>query len=172
MPAYGVAADSLTDQVRADLAGRLPEYMLPAALVPMTALPLNGNGKVDRTALPTPTWTDSRVERVAPRDPLEQLLAGIWQEVLHVEGIGVHDDFFRLGGHSLLGAQALSRIGAALETEVPIRILFEAPTIDAMARALRSTEETAGQTDAVAALRMEAADLSDAELRALLDGPE
>lgn len=172
VPVHGVDPDSLADQVRADLAGRLPEYMLPAALVPLTALPLNDNGKVDRNALPTPQWTDPRAERVAPRDPLEQLLAGIWQEVLHVEGIGVHDDFFRLGGHSLLGAQALSRIGAALETEVPIRILFEAPTIEAMARALRSTEEVAGQTDAIAALRVEVADLSDEELRALLGGQE
>ncbi|WP_025619579.1 non-ribosomal peptide synthetase [Salinispora cortesiana] len=172
VPESGAAPDSLADQVRSDLAGRLPEYMLPAALVPMTALPLNGNGKVDRNALPVPTWTDPRVERVAPRDALEQVLAGIWQEVLQVERIGVHDDFFRLGGHSLLGAQALSRIGAALETEVPIRILFEAPTIDAMARALRSTEEVAGRTDAVAALRTEVADLSDEELRTLLGGPE
>ncbi|SCL14534.1 amino acid adenylation domain-containing protein [Micromonospora nigra] len=170
VPVPGVDPDSLADRVRPGLAGRLPEYMLPAALVPLTALPLTDNGKVDRNALPAPRWTDPQAERVAPRDPLEQVLAGIWQEVLRVEGIGVHDDFFRLGGHSLLGAQALSRIAATLETEVPIRVLFEAPTIATMAGALRTAEPVAGQVDAVAALRQEVADLSDEELRALLGG--
>ncbi|WP_018223630.1 non-ribosomal peptide synthetase [Salinispora pacifica] len=172
VPAPGVDPESLADRVRPGLAGRLPEYMLPAALVPLAALPLNGNGKVDRSALPAVRWTDRRAERVAPRDALEKVLAGIWAEVLRVEGIGVHDDFFRLGGHSLLGAQALSRIGTALEMEVPIRVLFEAPTIAALAGVLRATEPVAGQVDAVAALRHEVADLSDEELRALLGGQE
>ncbi|MBO4207179.1 non-ribosomal peptide synthetase [Micromonospora echinofusca] len=168
VPAAGADPEALWPAVRPTLAGRLPEYMIPSLLVPLTGLPLNANGKVDRGALPEPVWGDPQADRVAPRDPVEEVLAEIWQEVLKLDAVGVHDDFFRLGGHSLLGAQALSRIGAALELEVPIRMLFEAPTVAALATALRAAEPAPGHVDAVALLRREVATLSTEELRALL----
>ncbi|WDZ88126.1 amino acid adenylation domain-containing protein [Micromonospora cathayae] len=170
VPAAGVDPDTLWDRIRPALAGRLPEYMVPATLVPLAAFPLNANGKVDRAALPEPRWADASTDRVPPRDPVERLLADVWAEVLRVADVGVHDDFFRLGGHSLLGTQALSRVGAALEMEVPVRMLFQYPTVAALAGALRATEPAPGHVDAVAALRAEVADLSDEELRALLGG--
>ncbi|MEU4565099.1 amino acid adenylation domain-containing protein [Micromonospora sp. NPDC023956] len=172
VPAAGTDPDALWERVRPALARRLPEYMVPAALVPLTALPLNDNGKVDRKALPAPRWTDPTAVPVAPRDPVEHLVAGIWQEVLRVDAVGVHDDFFRLGGHSLLGVRALGRIGAAVDMEVPIPLLFAAPTVAAMADALRAAEPSPGHVDAVAAFRQEMAGLSDEELRALVEGPE
>ncbi|WP_407566864.1 amino acid adenylation domain-containing protein [Polymorphospora sp. A560] len=168
VPAPGTDPEALWTAVRPTLAGRLPEYMIPATLMPLTALPLNANGKVDRNALPEPRWGDPEAERVPPRDPVERVLAEIWQEVLRVDGVGAFDDFFRLGGHSLLGAQALSRIGATFEMEVPIRVLFEAPTVATMAGALRDREPAAGHVDTIAALRQEVAGLSTEELRALL----
>ncbi|OZV80550.1 non-ribosomal peptide synthetase [Micromonospora echinospora] len=171
VPAAGTDPDSLWERVRPALACRLPEYMVPATLVPLAALPLTDSGKVDRKALPAPRWTDSAAVPVAPRDPVERLVAEIWQDVLRVDAVGVHDDFFRLGGHSLLGVRALGRIGAAVEMEVPIPLLFAAPTVAAMADALRAAEPTPGHVDAVAAFRQEMAGLSDEELRALVEGP-
>src|SRR5690606_2644805 len=113
------AAAELWPVLRPWLAERLPAYMVPAKLVVLPALPLNANGKVDRGALPKPDWRDEAgPAHVPPRDPVEELLAGIWQEVLGVNPIGVEDDFFRLGGHSLLAAQALNRIGNTFEMEV------------------------------------------------------
>ncbi|MFI6823279.1 amino acid adenylation domain-containing protein [Micromonospora sp. NPDC050187] len=172
VPAAGTDPDTLWDRVRPALARRLPEYMVPATLVPLAALPLTDSGKVDRKALPAPRWTNSAAVPVAPRDPVERLVAEIWQEVLRVDTVGVHDDFFRLGGHSLLGVRALGRIGAAVEMEVPIPLLFAAPTVAAMADALRAAEPAPGHVDAVAAFRQEMAGLSDEELRALVEGRE
>ncbi|MBW8767933.1 MAG: AMP-binding protein, partial [Geodermatophilales bacterium] len=118
-------------ELRANLSLTLPDYMVPAAWVLLGALPLTPSGKVDRRALPAPEG--GRLELgavyVAPRTALEELLAGIWAEVLGLDRVGVHDNFFALGGHSLLAAQVVSRAGEALEIEVPLRLLFEAPTV-------------------------------------------
>lgn len=163
------AAAELWPVLRPWLAERLPAYMVPAKLVVLPALPLNANGKVDRGALPKPDWRDEAgPAHVPPRDPVEELLAGIWQEVLGVNPIGVEDDFFRLGGHSLLAAQALNRIGNTFEMEVPIRVLFEAPTVAAMARALVAREPTPGHVATIAEIRRDVAGLSTDELRKLL----
>ncbi|HEV7515241.1 MAG TPA: condensation domain-containing protein, partial [Thermoanaerobaculia bacterium] len=95
------------------------------------------NGKVDRRALPAPGESESRGEgHVAPRGPVEELLAGIWEEVLRRERLGVTDDFFALGGHSLLATQVVSRVRRALQVELPLKVLFESPTIAALARAI------------------------------------
>ncbi|MFP2897315.1 phosphopantetheine-binding protein, partial [Corallococcus sp. 4LFB] len=109
--------------------------MVPSAVVVLPALPLTTNGKVDRKALPAPdlAGSDPR-EYVAPRTPTEQRLAELWQELLGVKRVGAHDHFFDLGGHSLLATQALSRIRQAFTVELPLRRLFESPTLDAVAR--------------------------------------
>jgi len=136
----------------------------------LPALPRNANGKTDRAALPAPVWQDTQTGGyAAPATPVEAVLAEIWQEVLGVRRVGVRDDFFRLGGHSLLGAQAMARVNATLAVELPIRVLFEAPTIAELAAALPGFEPEPGHLAAVLALRGEVADLSTDELRALLE---
>ncbi|MET0395230.1 MAG: non-ribosomal peptide synthase/polyketide synthase, partial [Longimicrobiaceae bacterium] len=136
--AYLVPADGAGEpdagELRAFLRGRLPDYMVPSALVALAALPLTPSGKVDRGALPEPAAADGAGARyVAPRTPAEDVLAGIWAEVLGVERVGVEDGFFDLGGHSLLATRVVSRARAALGVELPVRALFEAPTVAGLA---------------------------------------
>jgi amino acid adenylation domain-containing protein/non-ribosomal peptide synthase protein (TIGR01720 family) len=148
--AYAVAeagpALNLTE-LRSHLGQRLPEYMVPSAIVVLEELPLTAHGKIDKRALPDPELTRLRVEReyVAPRTPVESLLARIWSSLLNVERIGVHDDFFEFGGHSLLATQLVSRVRDALQVEIPVRRLFEGPTIARFAEqvdtALRAGDE-------------------------------
>ncbi len=124
--------NSLTiEALREHLQKSLPEYMVPSGWVFLEALPLNANGKLARKALPAPdaTRADLSIEYVAPRTEMEQILAGIWAEVLKVERVGIHDNFFALGGHSLLATQVVARIREAMRTEVPLRGLFQAPTV-------------------------------------------
>ncbi len=120
------------------LKDRLPDYMVPSAFVLLDALPLNPNGKVDRKALPAPdaTGQSSGEAYVAPRTPVEEILAGIWARLLGVARVGAHDNFFALGGHSLLATQLLSRLREALQVELPLRSLFDAPTLAGMATAV------------------------------------
>ena len=110
---------------------KLPDYMVPSAFVMLEALPLTPNGKVDRRALPTPDHARPEMEEtfVAPRSLVEELLAKIWSEVLNVEQPGIYDNFFELGGHSLLATRVISRLRDALQVELPLRSLFETPTI-------------------------------------------
>jgi amino acid adenylation domain-containing protein len=136
--AYVVArADTQAEAsvLRTWLKGKLPEYMVPSAFVPLEALPLTSSGKVDREALPEPGSEHQPVSasQVAPRTPLETALATMWMELLELERVGVHDNFFELGGHSLLATQVASRIRATFGVELPLRTLFEAPTVEALA---------------------------------------
>ncbi|RKI65092.1 amino acid adenylation domain-containing protein, partial [Corallococcus sp. AB049A] len=132
-----------TEALRAFLAQRLPEYMVPRAFVPLEALPLTSSGKVDRKALPVPdSGSAVAPEYVAPRTPTEERLASLWAELLRVERVGAHDDFFALGGHSLLATQLLSRIRAAWQVELPLRVVFKASTLAGLASAL---DEAQGQ---------------------------
>ncbi|MFP2933990.1 condensation domain-containing protein, partial [Pyxidicoccus sp. 3LG] len=127
--------DSAPDStsLRAALKLRLPEYMVPSAFVALDAFPLTPNGKVDRRALPAPDFSSSASTYEAPATPTEQALAALWAEVLHVEKVGRHDDFFALGGHSLLATQVVSRVRKAFDVELPLRALFEAPTVASLA---------------------------------------
>ncbi|GAA1418182.1 hypothetical protein GCM10009601_13380 [Streptomyces thermospinosisporus] len=126
------------EELRAHLAERLPDHMIPSAIVVLETLPLTPNGKVDRRALPDPATVRERerADRAAPRNAVEETLAGVWSEVLGIEDIGIHDDFFELGGNSILSVRAVSRMRAALGMTLPPRILFDRPTIAGLAASL------------------------------------
>ncbi|MBE4753772.1 AMP-binding protein, partial [Corallococcus sp. ZKHCc1 1396] len=148
----GQTADAAT--LRGALKGRLPEYMVPSAFVVLEALPLNANGKVDRKALPKPEAGAERTQKyVAPRTKTEEALTNLWAQVLGVKQVGIQDSFFELGGHSLLATQAVSRIRTAFNVELPLRALFEAPTVEELALKVE-TARSAGL--ALTAPRLEA----------------
>ena len=131
------SAEPMVDQLREFLGHSLPDYMIPAALVKLDAIPLNANGKVDYRSLPRPErQRDAQREYVAPRTPDEEQLAAVWQEVLRVERVGIHDNFFAMGGHSLLATQVVARIAGQMGVEMPLRDLFHAPTIAELAERL------------------------------------
>ncbi|HEX2202014.1 MAG TPA: non-ribosomal peptide synthase/polyketide synthase [Longimicrobium sp.] len=163
--AYVVLADPVDGAgLRAHLASRVPEYMVPAAFVSVKALPLTPNGKLDRRALPDPAALAlPEAEHVAPRTVVEQVLAEIWTEVLGRPRVGVLDSFFAIGGHSLLATQVLARVEQAFGVRLPLRTLFEQPTIAALAEAL----ENSGQ-GVLADVEAELEGLSDEEIEALL----
>ncbi len=127
----------LPPQLRDFLKERLPEYMIPSAFVVLDALPLSPNGKLDRKALPAPDQDRPECQGafVPPRTPTEELLASIWAEVLGVPRVGVHDNFFDLGGHSLQAVQVAARVSKALGRTVPVKALFLYPTVASLAAA-------------------------------------
>lgn len=127
-------------QLRAYLREHLPEYMVPNALKLLESMPLTANGKLDRKALPIAetTSSDSNKSFVAPRTPVEQTLTEIWSEILGAGRIGVHDSFFDLGGHSLLATRVISRVQQTFQVDVPVRSMFEPPTIAALAERIES----------------------------------
>jgi amino acid adenylation domain-containing protein len=130
--AYVVPAGKRADtsSLRSFLKAKLPDYMIPAAFVMLDALPLTPNGKVDRRALPAPEKrSELEYPKVAPCTPIEEMLASIWGNILSIDSLGIHDNFFELGGHSLLATQVISRVRDILAVSLPLRSLFEAPTI-------------------------------------------
>ncbi|HSL81515.1 MAG TPA: amino acid adenylation domain-containing protein, partial [Thermoanaerobaculia bacterium] len=140
--AYAVAEAGLAlepEALRRALGEALPGYMVPAAVVVLDELPLTPNRKVDRAALPAPEGGALPAAGAAPpRDALEELLAGIWAEVLGRPRVGIRDGFFDLGGHSLLATRVVARVRQALGVEVPLRRIFERPTVEGLAEALRA----------------------------------
>ncbi len=158
------------EALRAALRTALPEYMVPAAYVVLPALPLTGSGKVDRRALPAPGPPGAAPGReyTAPRSETERAIAAIWAELLGVAAVGIHDNFFDLGGHSLLATRLVLRLSRALGVQVPLRRLFERPTVADVGEYIE--EARRGET-----LQAEAADilsrldeLSDGEVDVLL----
>ncbi|ALF53778.1 PscJ [Nostoc piscinale CENA21] len=121
-------------ELRDLLAAKLPSYMMPAAFVTLEALPLTPNGKVDRKALKPPELTPGSVSSLTPVTPIENLLAGIWAEILGIEKVGIDQNFFELGGHSLIATRVISQIRQVFQIELPLRYLFEKPTIAGLAK--------------------------------------
>ncbi|MET8875709.1 non-ribosomal peptide synthase/polyketide synthase [Nocardia sp. NPDC004604] len=161
--AYLVGGSVDIDAVRAELAAELPAYMVPSAFVVLAAFPLNASGKLDRTALPAPVFEVAAYR--APATETEQTIAEIIGDLLGVERIGLDDNFFALGGNSLLATQVAARLGAALDAEVPVRMLFEAPNVAGLAvRAARLTG-TGGRPRLTARPRPDLIPLSPAQQR-------
>ncbi|MEH2157743.1 condensation domain-containing protein, partial [Nostoc sp.] len=128
--------------LRSFLKEKLPEYMVPSAIVILEALPLTPNGKIDRRALPAPEPSSELLDKyVAPRTPIEEILALIWQQVLKVELVGRHDNFFELGGHSLLATQLVSRIRTSFKVELPLRELFARTTVAELAQSVEQLQQ-------------------------------
>ncbi len=162
--------ERLVAQIRDYLRVSLPEHMMPAAFLVLDEIPLTPNGKVDRGALPLPERAFRSLERdyQPPRDPTEELLANIWAQVLGVERVGINHNFFELGGHSLLATQIISRVRRALRVDVPLRALFESPTVAGLAQhlaALRRVEAGLEPTPILPGARGERLSLSFAQQR-------
>ncbi|MGW4767727.1 amino acid adenylation domain-containing protein [Nocardia sp. NPDC004278] len=132
VPAPGASIDAA--RLRSALAETLPAYMVPATVVELAEFPLNTSGKLDRKALPRPSFA-SRDFR-APSTPIEEVVAGVFADVLGLERVGADDDFFALGGNSLIATQVVARLSAALDARVPVRVLFDAPVVAALAAAI------------------------------------
>ncbi|MDQ1612943.1 MAG: hypothetical protein QOG00_2874, partial [Pyrinomonadaceae bacterium] len=147
-----VAGEADPAEVREHAAQQLPSYMVPQRIVKLDSLPLTPNGKLDRKALPAPDMMDAVMDGgatsyLAPRTACEEIVCNVWAEVLGRERVGVGEDFFELGGHSLLATQVVSRVRAVFGVEVPLRVLFETPTVEALAaevERLRQVESGAG----------------------------
>jgi amino acid adenylation domain-containing protein len=156
LAAYVVPADTSIDPasvragLRARLRDKLPEYMVPSSITLLDALPLTTNGKLDRRALPAPAEKRVTREPTLPRTELERELAEVWQELLGIAVVGVEDDFFEMGGHSLLAAQLAARVRARLGCDCSVRDVFEEPTIAGLARRLDATSDS-GSRPGVAA---------------------
>ena len=156
--------------IKAFLRDRLPEYMIPLHFVKLESMPLTPNGKIDRKALPAPDAQRPELEKSfeAPRTPMEQSIAQVWSDVLGLEEIGVYDNFFDLGGHSLQATRVIARLRTPLQLDVPLRLFFENPTVAELALAV--TELQAGQENDDDIMKMieELEGLSDDEVAALL----
>ncbi|MDB9450977.1 phosphopantetheine-binding protein, partial [Dolichospermum circinale] len=130
--AYIVKTDDsiTTNQLREFLKQKLPEYMIPGTFVTLDTIPLTPNGKIDKKALlEISTETISNLEYIPPGNPTEEIIAEIFASVLNIQKVGIHDNFFSLGGHSLLATQVISRVRQTFAVDVPLRNLFEEPTI-------------------------------------------
>ncbi|WP_433713442.1 amino acid adenylation domain-containing protein [Nocardia sp. CA-084685] len=161
--AYLVGDDIDVAQVKSALVHVLPSYMVPAAYVVLAALPRNANGKLDRKALPAPEF-ETQVFR-APSTPIEEIVARVFAEVLGVDRVGIDDDFFALGGNSLIATQVAARLGAALDTQVPVRVLFEATTVAALAVRVEQRVGSGRRPPLAAATRPDRVPLSLAQQR-------
>jgi amino acid adenylation domain-containing protein/thioester reductase-like protein len=137
-----------SSELRRFLKEKLPDYMIPSVFVMVEALPLTPNGKVDRRALPAPDQNRSNLEQVyvAPRTPVEELLARMWTQVLKVEQVGIYDNFFDLGGHSLLITQLVVRLRETFQIELSLRSLFEMPTVAQLAQSIEIAQKTGAST--------------------------
>jgi myxalamid-type nonribosomal peptide synthetase MxaA len=160
-------------EIRGYLKERLPDYMLPSWFVVLDALPLTSTGKIDRKSLPAPTNESLAPEQeyVAPRTPTEEIVAAIFAEVLEAEQIGIMDDFFESGGHSLLVTQLASRLRETFQVEVPLRRIFENPTAAGVAAVLLEEEDERLRVERTAELMVKLAAVSEDQAESMLKKP-
>jgi amino acid adenylation domain-containing protein len=156
-----------SSELRTFLQQKLPEYMVSPTFLFLESLPLTSNGKLDRKALPAPDQNRPEMEHTytAPRTPVEELLANIWDEVLNLDKVGIHDNFFDLGGHSLLATQVVSRVWKTFQVELPLRALFEAPTVAGLAAEIERARANMAAHENVTVLLAELESLSDQEAK-------
>ena len=150
-------------ELREFLKQKLPEYMLPSAYVVLESFPLNPNGKIDRKALPAPDRGGFQAQYAAPRTPTEELLSSLWKDLLQLEQVGIHDNFFEIGGHSLLAIQVISRIRQAFGIELEVRTVFDSPTIAGLAETVVAKQLEHVEHDALERMVAEAERLSEEE---------
>ena len=157
-------------EVRDSLKDRLPGYMVPSAFVVLETLPLTPNGKLDRRALPAPEASrDVKEEYVAPRTPLEKVVADAWKNVFKLPRVGAFDDFFDLGGHSLGATRVITQLEEVFPVEIPLRAVFEAPTVAGLAARLEQLGKAAGVDVAgIAEVLIEIQEIPDEDVGALL----
>ncbi|MBD2726435.1 amino acid adenylation domain-containing protein [Nostoc sp. FACHB-892] len=169
--AYIVSNDILQiSEIRNFLKDKLPVYMIPSAFVQLDTLPLTPNGKIDRKALPAAVKSNLELEDsfVAPRTAVEEILARIWAKILRVEKVGIHDNFFEIGGHSLLVTQVISRIRETFRMELPLRSLFESPTVEKLAQTIIAKEAKPGITEKMAQVLKKLEGMSEEEAKQAL----
>jgi aryl carrier-like protein len=174
LAAYLVALEDQSptaSELRDFLKDKLPDYMIPASFMVMDELPLTPNGKVNRRALPVSqdTGASSQHPFLAPRTPVEVALAELWRELLGVEGVGLYDHFMELGGHSLLLTQLAARIRKGFQVDVPLRTLFEGPTLAEMSKAILAKQLTQVDKSKMEAMLKKLKNLSPEEMKAALE---
>jgi acyl carrier protein len=151
---------------------KMPEYMAPSSFVVMDELPLTSNGKVNRTALPAQEQSslELRADFMPARTEIERILTELWVEVLGVEPIGIHDNFFMLGGDSLLATRLVSKMRSILHVEIPLGIIFTAPTIAALAEHIEANSHPAQEDmEKISSLLEELEQLSEDELKVMVE---
>jgi amino acid adenylation domain-containing protein len=159
---------SRPEELRAFLAQELPDYMVPAAFVPIDSLPITANGKLDVKALPSPEQQPAAREMVAPRNSDEEKLVEIWQGILKLDRVGVTDDFFELGGHSLLATQIISRIRDRFRVQMPLHVFLQNPTIASLASQIGQCPVIESEQEEMARLLQEIEGMSEEEAEKLL----
>ncbi|MGH9337637.1 MAG: phosphopantetheine-binding protein, partial [Vicinamibacteria bacterium] len=169
-PLRGLVAREVIPELSKSLDERLPSYLVPSALVVLPSLPLTPNGKLDRKALPAPESIPSgETSRFVPaRTPTEEVVAGIFAEVLGVERVSVEDSFFDLGGHSLLATQVVSRLKEAYPLAVHLRSIFERPTPESLSRLLLQDPAARENVERISETLLRLSELSEEDAKALL----
>ncbi len=170
-PLQGMFSEHLVPQLRELVRAHLPEPMLPASFVLVDALPLTSSGKLDRRALPAPDQARPILQSayVAPRSALEEILAGIYAELLGIDEPGVHDDFFmHLGGHSLLATRLVSRLQDAFQVSLPLGRIFEASTVASLAESMVAEPKTGPKLEQIANVLLSVEEMSDEEVDRML----
>ena len=162
--AAGVEVNS--SEIRAHLKQRLPDYMIPSGYVFRERIPLSSNGKIDRRALIEEEQSGLEATRIyeGPRTYIEEELVAIWKEILGIERVGISDNFFEIGGHSLMAAQIISRVRKVFGVEIPLRGLFEEPTIEHLAMEIVKTQTETLDSEEVARILADLEEISDAEV--------
>jgi hypothetical protein len=168
---YVAGGDGVTvAELKRHVRERLPEYMVPESIMMLEEMPVNANGKIDRKRLPSikDAGRQPEQEYVAPRTPVEELVASIFEEVLKVDRVSVHDDFFKIGGHSLLATQVTSRVRSIFKLEIRVGNIFEAATVETLAKLLIAKEPKPGQTEKIAAIINKLGHMTEADADAEL----